>query len=190
MHRTLPEPRLGLLGVWDRFVGPGMTRAELWLVLSASIVASVLAGLNVWLLGMGWLLALVAAVIAFDVIGGAVCNMTDTTKRWYHRAQAGAKDHFGFIALHIVHIALVAWLFRGDGFDMQFAVVVSGWLMVSAVIVILSPEMLKSPIAVSLYMIALALTLYWLGFSKGLEWFVPALFLKLLIGHAVPLQRL
>ena len=167
-----------------------MTRGELRLVLSASIVASLLAALHVWDLGMGWLLAIVAALIAFDVVGGAVCNMTDTTKRWYHRPGTAPKDHFGFIALHIVHIVLVAWLFRGDGFDWTFAVIVSAWLLVSAILVLRAPELLKSPLAVALYTVALVLALYWLGPAPGLEWFVPLLFLKLLIGHAVPLQRL
>lgn len=38
---TPPEPRRGFLGEWDKFVGPGQTRAEFWLV----IIPSVLAGL-------------------------------------------------------------------------------------------------------------------------------------------------
>jgi hypothetical protein len=34
-----PEPRRGLLGEWDKFVGPGQTRAEFWLILIPSVVA-------------------------------------------------------------------------------------------------------------------------------------------------------
>lgn len=190
MQRILPTPRRGLLGAWDRFVGPGMTQGELRLVLSASVMAAVLAGLHVGGLGMGWPLALVAAVIAFDVIGGAVCNATDTTKRWYHRPGTRAKDHFSFIALHILHIFLVAALFRGSGVDWGYFLAISAWLLISAALVIRVPEMLKSPVAVLLYLAGLATTLYGVGLTPGLEWFVPALFLKLLVGHAVPLQKL
>lgn len=189
MTRVLPQPRSGLLGAWDRFVGPGMTRGELWLVFTASFASAGAVGAHLYGLGMGWPLALVGALIAFDVIGGAVCNMTDTTKRWVHRAGTGVRDHFGFIALHVAHIALLAWLFRGEGFDWIYALAISTCLLVSAVIIIAAPALLKSPIAVSLYMIALAIVLYGVGPTPGMEWFVPALFVKLLIGHAIPLQR-
>lgn len=108
MRSTLSLPRAGLLGAWDRLVGPGMTGAELGLVLAVSFMAAILAGFKVWNLDMGWLLALISAVIAFDVIGGAVCNMTETTKRWVHRDGTGAKEHLSFIALHVLHIIIVA----------------------------------------------------------------------------------
>ena len=106
MRSTLPLPRRGWLGTWDRLVGPGMTTAELSLVLSVSLIAAILGGLNVWNLDMGWLLALISAVIAFDVIGGAVCNLTQTTKRWVHREGTGAKEHLRFIALHGLEVQL------------------------------------------------------------------------------------
>lgn len=189
MRSTLPLPRTGWLGIWDRLVGPGMTTAELSLVLSVSLIAAILAGLNVWNLGMGWLLALISTVIAFDVIGGAVCNMTQTTKRWVHRDGTGAKEHLGFIALHVLHIVIIALLFRGDGFDWVYALVVSLCLLVSAVIVVSTPERLKMPTAVLLYLAALLIVLLGLGLTPVMEWFVPALFIKLLMGHAVPLQK-
>ncbi len=132
--------------------------------------------------------SLIGTAIAFDVIGGAVCNATDTTKRWYHRPSARAKDHLGFIALHGVHIAVVAWLFRGDDFDWHFALVLSGWLLVSALIVIRSRPRLKSPVAIALTLAGMATAFHTTGPTPGMEWFVPALFMKLLIGHAVPPQ--
>lgn len=186
MSRVLPDPRIGLPGVWDRLVGPGMTRAEVWLVLATSFAAALLAGLHLYSLGQGVLMALVGAAIAFDVIGGAVCNTTDTTKRWYHRPSARTTDHMGFIALHVAHICLIAWLFRGNGFDWAYALILSAWLLVSASIVIQSPNLLKSPLAVTLALGAFAAAFYGTGPTPGLEWFVPALFIKLLIGHAVP----
>lgn len=188
MSRDLPVPRAGLPGAWDRLVGPGMTPGEAALVLGASLVGALLAGLHLVLQGYGVFLAVIGAAIAFDVIGGAVCNTTDTTKRWYHRPAARAKDHMGFIALHVVHIALIAWLFREPGFDWSYALLMSVWLLVSASIVIRAAPLLKSPLAVALTLAAFALVFYGPGPTPGMEWFVPALFIKLLIGHAVPPQ--
>lgn len=82
-----PAPRRGLAGEWDKFVGPGQIRAELWLI----IIPSLLAGLGlplyaIWL-GLGWTTAqlVVAGLMAFDLTGGVVTNATSTAKRWYPR---------------------------------------------------------------------------------------------------------
>lgn len=186
MTRLLPPPRSGLSGFWDRLVGPGMTASETALVVSVSLASALLVGLYLASLGMSWIQILVGAVIAFDVIGGAVCNMTDTTKRWYHRSGRTATDHLAFIGLHLLHIALVAWIFRDPGFDWQFMLVIGGWLLISAITVLSLPDLLKRPGAVTLYLIAFAAALYAVGPTPGLEWFVPVLFVKLLLGHAVP----
>ena len=64
-----PEPRSGLLGVWDRFVGPGATRAEVWLqtILPVAATATALAyGLTA---ALSWSTAQVifAGIFAFDL---------------------------------------------------------------------------------------------------------------------------
>jgi hypothetical protein len=128
------------------------------------------------------------ALIGADVIGGAVCNMTETTKRWYHRPERRPRDHLSFIALHLLHVVAVAWAFRGTGFDVAYALTIGGWLLASAILVLYAPAALRSPLATTLYAVALGLSLYALGPTPGLEWFVPLLFVKLLIGHAVPLR--
>lgn len=181
-----PQPRAGLLGAWDRFVGPGMRRDETALVLGTSVIGAALAAWGIAATGAGVWLMLLAALIAFDVIGGAVCNATETTKRWYHRPGATLRDHAGFVALHVLHIALVAWAFRGEGIDLAYAAVLSACLILAMAAVLISPGYLKLPVAVTFCLIAIGLVLYVLGPTPGLEWFVPALFLKLLVGHLVP----
>ncbi|MFZ0613588.1 MAG: hypothetical protein WAM73_15220 [Desulfobacterales bacterium] len=51
-------------------------------------------------------------MLAFDIVGGVTTNATSSAKRWYHRSGQTALNHMGFIALHLLHIFLVAWLFR------------------------------------------------------------------------------
>lgn len=183
---AIPAPRPGLLGSWDRFVGPGMPWDENLLVIGYGIVGGIMAawalalqGANIWLVALG-------AVIALDVIGGAVCNVTETTKRWYHRPGVTIAEQASFISLHILHIAIVAWAFRGEGFDTLYALTLSACLLVAMATVLATPKRLKLPVAVTFYLIAIGMVLCWLGATPGLEWFVPALFVKLLIGHLVP----
>lgn len=183
---TLPVPRSGLLGSWDRFVGPGMGWHENVFVIGSGAVAAILAAwalavqdANIWLIVLG-------AVIALDVIGGAVCFATETTKRWYHRPGVTIGQHASFTCIHLLHIGVVAWAFRGDGFDATYAATVSACLVIAMLAVLATPSRLKLPVAVIFYLITIGLVLCVLGATPGLEWFVPALFVKLLIGHLVP----
>jgi hypothetical protein len=50
------EPRNGLLGAWDKFVGPGATRGEEWLQLIGSLVLAALLALLLYLRrdALGW----------------------------------------------------------------------------------------------------------------------------------------
>ena len=107
-----PEPRTGWRGEFDRFMGPGATRAELALELGfavlggAAMLIYALTSFPLWsIIQIG-----VAVLLAFDIAGGVVTNATSSAKRWYHRAGQGARQHLQFVALHIVHVIIVAWL--------------------------------------------------------------------------------
>jgi hypothetical protein len=165
-----------------------MSTGETVLIIGTTLVGGALVAAHLVALGLAWPLIVLGALIGADVIGGAVCNMTETTKRWYHRPEQRPRDHLGFIALHLVHVVAVAWAFRGTRFDMAYALTIGGWLLASAVLVLYVPAALRSPLATTLYAVVLGLSLYALGPTPGLEWFVPLLFVKLLIGHAVPLR--
>lgn len=182
-------PRSGWIGLWDRLVGPGATPAENFLIIVSAIVGTAGAAWRLWLLGYSLLPILVGAFLGFDIIGGAVCNATDTTKRWYHRPESTWVQHIAFVFPHLAHIALVSWLFRASvGFDWNYFGVVGTYLIFAAAIVLVTPHSFKRPTAVGLYLAAIAIGLYRVGLTAGIEWFIPALFLKLLIGHLVPEQ--
>lgn len=182
-------PRSGLIGLWDRLVGPGATPAENGLIIVSTVVGAAGAAWRLWLLGYSLSPILVGAFLGFDILGGAVCNATDTTKRWYHRPEATWVQHMAFIFPHLAHIALVSWLFRDSvGFDWNYFGVVGTYLIFAAAIVLAVPHSLKRPTAAGLYLTAIAIGLYRVGLTMGIEWFIPALFLKLLIGHLVPEQ--
>ncbi len=186
MVGQLPQPRQGLLGAWDKFVGPGMTVGETLLIFGASAGGAALSSFHLFQLDRSLLQILLGALMAFDVIGGAVCNCTETTKRWFHRPGLSAYDQLGFIAVHVFHIGLVAVFFCGRSIDIVYFGLTSCWLLISAGITVFSPDRLKLPVAVSCFLVSLVLAFYVLTPTPGLEWFIPVLFVKLLIGHAVP----
>jgi len=183
---TPPEPRAGALGGWDRFVGPGATKAEelLQLILGGAIA---IGGVVLFWLAQGqtasiwqWLFV---AVLAFDIGGGIVTNSTSAAKRWYHRPGHGRLQHFGFVAAHLVHIGLMAFLFADA--PIAYALALGGMLMISTVLVLFSPLYLQRPMAVGLAMIVIMAGQLPLFDIAGLNWFIPALMLKLILGHAL-----
>ena len=183
----MEQPLPGILGVWDRIVGPGMPAAEVKLVLLSGFVGS---GIAAWrfetVSGSGWW-AVVAGLMGFDVLAGAVCNATQTTKKWYHSRHRSFLRTMAFILPHLGYIALIAWLWRGPrGFDFDYFAIFSSCLLVSSFAVILSPRRLAAPVAFAAFLFDLVLINLAVGITPGLEWFAPGLLLKLLIGHLVP----
>jgi hypothetical protein len=182
-EQTFPEPRRGLLGEWDKFVGPGQTRAEFWLVMIPSLVGGLaLAGYAQWQ-GLTWGPAqyIVAVLLAFDLVGGVITNATATAKRWYHRDGQGRRQHISFVAVHAAQLFLVAWLFRG--MDWPYFVVFYGYLMAASLAIVFVPQYLQRPVALLLVVGAILLEAYGFPATPGMEWFVAVFFLKLLISH-------
>lgn len=112
---------------------------------------------------------------------GIVTNATSSAKRWYHREGQGVYHLFFFVAIHIIHVFIVAWLFRS--MDWQFMIIVSTSLICLAIIILRTPIYLQRPVAFCLFAVSLVIDSYALTPTAGLEWFVPFLFLKLLISH-------
>ena len=178
-----PEPRKGLRGLWDSFIGPGATPAEQGIALGPALVAAAALPAYAAVQGLSWsvLQYLVAALLAFDVMGGVVTNATASAKRWYHRSGQTARHHLSFVAIHVVQIGLVAWLFRD--FDLGYGAGVYGALMASAWIVLRVPRRVQRSVALLLVCVFLILSAYVFTPTPGFEWFIPALFLKLLVSH-------
>ncbi|HQH42569.1 MAG TPA: hypothetical protein PLJ17_02130 [Syntrophorhabdaceae bacterium] len=178
-----PPPRRGLSGFLDRFIGPGTTGGELWVIVVFTIAAGVILPLCASLRDVNWTATqyVFAIILALDMAGGIVTNATSSAKRWYHRPGQGAWSLFFFVALHIIHIFIVAWLFRS--MDWQFMVIMSTCLLCMAIVILRTPLYLQRPVALCLFAVSLVIDSYVLTPTYGLEWFIPFLFLKLLISH-------
>jgi hypothetical protein len=182
---TKPRLRSGVIGLWDRFVGPGATRAENTLILFWGLLGGAAVVANALWAALGWspFQLAVAAFVAFDIAGGVPANAASSAKRWFHRPGQGFREHFSFPLVH-VHPFVLALVFPGFGWGT--AAVVYAYLLVAVVIVLLTPLYLKRPVALIIYSVTLLVSLYVLGVPMGLEWFVPMFFLKLLVSHLPP----
>lgn len=179
-----PAPRTGWRGEFDKFIGPGATSAELILQFgTASII-----GLFCFLIYLHhnpdspWKLNAVVLLLGIDLVGGVVTNSTSAAKRWYHRAGQGFRQHMTFIAIHALQIFLVACLFT-DNSLLYFGVVYS-LLLLSSVLVLTVPLYLQRPVAMSIVAGFIPFSMSNLvPKTLGLDWFIPLLFLKLLVAH-------
>lgn len=182
---NFPTPRSGLPGSWDKFVGPGATNTEN----AMSLVPATLAGIALLIYqanaNLGWspVQQIIAVFIAFDMFGGVTTNATSSAKRWYHRQGQTFFHHFNFVVIHILQIALVGGLFAD--WDWSFIAMVYGYLLLATSIVLVTPRRIQRSVALLLTCSAVMLQLYVLEPIPGFEWFVPVLFIKLLISHLV-----
>lgn len=169
-----------LAAVSDRLLGPGAGRDEVALALGAGLAAALLVPLLAARQGADWTpaLAAVAGLLAFDLVGGVVVNASGPARRYYHRPGRGAPHHLGFVALHALHVAAVAWLFRGG--DARFAVAVTAGLVAAAALALAAPPHLRRGVA-TLAVAAAAVLAPAASPMPGMDWFVPVLFLKLLV---------
>ena len=183
-----PEPRSGLAGSWDKFIGPGATNAELWLQLVGGLSLTAVLTLPLFnqrsTLNWSTLQWIVFLLMAFDLSGGILTNATATAKRWYHRPGQRFIDHFGFVTVHGIHLVVIAWLFR-DG-DWWFAAVYYGYLLLGTAVILRTPLHLKRPMALLIYSGSLLLNSSYILPTAGLGWLIPFFFLKLLVAHLLP----
>jgi hypothetical protein len=179
-------PRSGLMGQWDKFVGPGATPHEEWLQLLSSLFLTTLLLLLLYAHGYftQWtpVQTLIVVLLAFDLVGGVITNATSTAKRWYHRAgQDGLAAHLPFIAVHGIHLLLIAVFFRQ--MDWMYIIVLYGYLLIATLLLTRFPLYLQRPAGMALFCGAVLLGWYVLTPTPGLEWFVPLFYLKLLVCH-------
>lgn len=180
-------------GPTDPLVGSGATSAERLMGYGG---AGVVTALLVWLsytsgvpATSGWQWA-VLVFFAYDIGGGAVANMLNSCKRFYHTpAKPGegaiiraAKNVRVFTAIHVHPIIAAALLGGSVGNAVAWYVV----LQVSVWLVLAAPLYLRRPLATLLTVLAVIAASSLLPLGAGLEWFIPCLFIKMVMGHAVP----
>ncbi|WP_280233881.1 hypothetical protein [Nocardia cyriacigeorgica] len=167
----------------DRLIAPQATRAEVCLGFSAAIGGAATAFALSIAAGWSWITVAVVVVIAFDIFGGAVVNAMSSAKRWYHRPGRTSVHHLGFVAVHVQPFILAAVV---PGFDWLAAAVIYAVALAGAVIVTVSPEALRRPIAFAATAFGLVAVTSLITMPHELMWFSPLLLIKLLLAHLLP----
>lgn len=179
------SPRTGIRGGWDRLVGPDSTRTEDAMVLGFAVLFA--GGVLSFALAndLGWtpIQLGIVGLVALDLGGGVVAYTTRPGSRWWHRPGRDRWDRFRLVAVYLSPFVVAAVI---PGFGWVDAAIAYGYLLASAGIVLAAPERIRRPLAMAAYAVGLLIALYVVTPPRGLEWFVPLLYLKLVIGHLVP----
>lgn len=189
--RTAPI-EWGYSGRADPICGTGATRAERLLAYGmATLFTGIVLVTNHYQGASpveGWRIALLA-FFAFDIAGGAVANMLNSCKRFYHtglKPSEGygarlAKNSTLFTAVH-VHPIIAAYFFHGNVVN---AAVWYLLLQLSVALILALPLYLRRAGATAAIVLAVIGSQSFLPLGPGLEWFIPCLFIKMVLGHAV-----
>ena len=176
----------------DGFFGTGATQAEQNLVWLFGILSTALLGWYWWSNAMdwSWWQYAIALLLALDVLGGVVANSLNSCKRFYHSPiqpeeigfTALAKNHFIFTALHI-HPLIIGLIF--GNINLTYGAMWYFILVTFSGNILRLPLYLHRPAAMGIIMLAILVNYYVLPPVAGFEWFIPALFLKIVYGHIV-----
>ncbi len=163
------------------FHGESPTRTDYVLTYGVAILGAVAA---VLLGGGGWTLIqqVVVFVIAVDILGGVVANVTRSTNTWYH--QRSRRLGVIFILLHIIQPVVL--MLAIDPGNWWYALGIFAYMVVSVFIVeALAGQDSQRPAAYGLVMIGIMIFTGVITTIPLLNWFAPAYLLKLVAGHAV-----
>lgn len=181
----VPEARPGWRGAVDRFFGPGPTRAEILVQLIGVPALGLLVLAHVFSadVHLRWWGVVILAMFTIDALGGVLTNSTGAAKRWYHRPGTRG-ERLRFVALHVVHLALIAGLVLDQHW---------GWLALNAVLLLglavlieHTPLPVRRPVAMGALVAAVLLSSTLAPVPDGLGWIAPLLHLKLLVAHQIP----
>jgi hypothetical protein len=179
-------------GAPDPMAGTGATRIEqlvLWIVGLAGAALMFELSRGGWVTWNWWETTL-AAIIAFDLMGGAAAAALNSSKRFYFSAvkrnERGPlkllKTGYYLPAIS-VHPILVYLVYRQS--EVWTGVAIYFIVGSIAILVRKAPLYLARPIAVTAVITAIAASFYFIDSPPGFEWMLPVLVIKLVLGHAV-----
>jgi hypothetical protein len=174
-------------------VGPDASTWEIVLVAAGATVLpfGVLVG---WFLSAPlweWWQILILLLLSADLGGGVVANFLRPCKDFYHEPLTSKaswwekllKNHLFFSALHVHPI--VIWGIFSD-ISIIFGVMWYIQILIATLLMNQIPKRLKRPVAGLVVLIVFVLNAFIIAYPAGFGWFIPLLFIKLVLGHQVP----
>lgn len=178
--------RPGLLGAWDKIVGPGASLSETLATLFAMAAAAALARWAALAFGppsWPWWTWLVVLLLASDLGGGLVANALPATKRWYHRPGTLARSHLGFAAVHM-HAFVLAWL-APQQMPWLAAALLYAVMLAGSVLVLIMPRAIRLGVAYTVVACGTVVIARYLPLASPLGWVPLVLLLKIVAGHII-----
>jgi len=179
-------------GVPDPMAGTGATFIErllFWIVGLIGAGLMILLAHGGWVAWSWWETAL-AALIAFDLIGGAAGAALNSSKRFYFSPvkpdEQGPLKYLKsgyYLPIISVHPILVYLVYRASSLWTGVAI----YFAVGAIAILVrkAPLYLARPYGVIATVAAIIANIYFIPAPAGFEWMLPVLVLKLVLGHAV-----
>lgn len=166
-------------------VAPGATAAESALCYGAAAAGAVVAATAAAGAGLPpWPVA-VLAVVAFDLVGGAVVNATPAASRRFHGPAGSDRRRLAFVAGHVHPFVLALTV---PGFGWAAAALTYGLVLAGAAAVVAVAPPLRRPLAHGVVALGTAGALVIAPVPAVLAWVTPVLMVKLLLGHLLPGQ--
>ena len=192
--RSNRQPKIdwSYAGAPDPVTGTGAAISEqilMWIAGASASAFMVFLSRGGWV-AWTWLETALAAVVAFDLVGGAVAFNLNSAKRFYHspaqesegRAIAFMKGPI-YVPLTQFHPILVYLIYKPNAWATGVAIFLAGALSVA--VIRIAPLFLARPLAILLTLMASFSAVYAAPPVAGFEWLVPAFFLKLVLGFGV-----
>ena len=188
----LPNIIWSYRGKTDLAVGTQATTIEKILGWTAGFIGVVLILFYYLQNDLNWTIwqYIIAVIIAYDVVGGAVANSLNSCKRFYHSSIQTfepsyvklAKNPWLFSIIHI-HPLIVSLIFPSA--SLFYGLFWYLTLQISVLTVIKIPLYLQRPVSMFTIVTALLINEYLVNSPIGFEWLVPVLFIKIVYGHIV-----
>ncbi len=180
-----PRPREGMLGVWDRVVGPGAARWEMAGTVGFAAAAALLAPILLQRQrpAASSLELAVASAIGKDLGGGVWRAETPSSKQWHYRPESGRLARVGIAAAQVHPVLAEAASGRGQW---RSAVIAHSTLVAGAALLELTPAERRRSTAISLYAAWLGAILVAAPPPPGYAWMPALLGYKQLVGEGTP----
>lgn len=173
-------------------MGTGATLLEqlfVWLVGLAAAGLYFYLGQSGWF-SWEWWHVLIAAFIAFDLIGGAVANHLNSAKRFHHAPRQAEergliglfKSAWYYSAVH-VHPLVIYLLWKPKEFFVGLGIYVV--IIAATIVTRLLPVYLARPFAATMLLAAILASTFAIRPVPGFEWLLPVLVLKVVMGFGV-----
>lgn len=181
---TPSEPRRGLPGLLDRYLGPDATALD-----GLRVAAAALGGLLLGLTTVPAPLAerLLLGLLTAELCAGLMAALNHAGKTWIHRPVRRRQRLLLFVALQMIPLTIFIWLFRAE--DLQLLASATGLLFIGSAVLLLAPTAWQRPLGfVALLGVLFTLQQLHTQVPSG-AWFLPLLYTRTFLAH-LPSPRL